>query len=95
MRSFSLTEGLKCVLGEANRRSLKHPSVGVKCALSHYQVDLQSTTKEKDRISLELQKLQSVKGNMDEVRRENQELSRRLSQQDSLERAPKDDLTVL
>ncbi|PWA21406.1 hypothetical protein CCH79_00003345 [Gambusia affinis] len=58
------------------------------------QVDLQSTTKEKDRISLELQKLQSVKGNMDEVRRENQELSRRLSQQDSLERAPKDDLTA-
>ncbi|XP_054898648.1 calcium-binding and coiled-coil domain-containing protein 2 [Poeciliopsis prolifica] len=56
------------------------------------QVDLQSTTKEKDRISLELQKLQSVKGNMDEVRRENQELSRRLSQLDSLQRAPKDDL---
>ncbi|XP_027885363.1 calcium-binding and coiled-coil domain-containing protein 2 [Xiphophorus couchianus] len=58
------------------------------------QVDLQSTTKEKDRIFLELQKLQSVKGNMDEVRRENQELSRRLSQQDSLQRAPQDDLTA-
>ncbi|XP_008435665.1 calcium-binding and coiled-coil domain-containing protein 2 [Poecilia reticulata] len=58
------------------------------------QVDLQSTTKEKDRIALELQNLQSVKGNMDEVRRENQELNRRLSQQDLLQRAPKDDLTA-
>lgn len=57
------------------------------------QVDLQSSNKEKDRLSLELQKLQSLKNNMDEMQRENRELCRRLSQ-DSLQKAPQDDLRV-
>lgn len=58
------------------------------------QVDLQSSNKEKDRLSIELEKLQSLKNNMDEMQRENRELCRRLSQQDSLQKAPQDDLRV-
>ncbi|MEQ2306248.1 hypothetical protein AMECASPLE_006159 [Ameca splendens] len=57
------------------------------------QVDLQSTNKENQRLSVELQRLQSLKGNMDEMTRENQELCRRLAQQD-LQKTPKDDLRV-
>ncbi|MED6271693.1 hypothetical protein CHARACLAT_022897 [Characodon lateralis] len=57
------------------------------------QVDLQSTNKENQRLSVELQRLQSLKGNMDEMTRENQELCRRLAQQD-LQKTPQDDLRV-
>ncbi|XP_059181071.1 calcium-binding and coiled-coil domain-containing protein 2 isoform X1 [Centropristis striata] len=58
------------------------------------QVDLQSSEKEKGRLSKELQTQQSLTHDVDNVRRENQELSRRLSQQESLQNCPDDDLRV-
>ncbi|XP_008275988.1 calcium-binding and coiled-coil domain-containing protein 2 [Stegastes partitus] len=58
------------------------------------QVDLQSSEKEKDKLAAELQRFQSLTQNMDEVKRENQELCRRLSQQDSLQNSPDDELKV-
>ncbi|XP_010769435.1 calcium-binding and coiled-coil domain-containing protein 2 isoform X2 [Notothenia coriiceps] len=56
------------------------------------QVDLQSNEKEKQRLSVELQKLQSLTHNMDDLKRENQELHKRLSQQETLQNCPEDDL---
>uniref|UniRef100_A0A146VHC8 Calcium binding and coiled-coil domain 2 n=1 Tax=Fundulus heteroclitus TaxID=8078 RepID=A0A146VHC8_FUNHE len=56
------------------------------------QVDLQSTNKEKERLSAELQKLQGLKVDADELKRENQELCRRLSQQGSLPTSPQTEL---
>lgn len=55
--------------------------MSLRCVSYLLQVDLQSSRKENERLSAELQKLQSVTQNMDEVRRENQELSRRLETQ--------------
>ncbi|KAK1881069.1 Tax1-binding protein 1 like [Dissostichus eleginoides] len=55
------------------------------------QVDLQSSEKEKERLSVELQKLQSLTHNMDNLMRENQELHKRLSQQETLQNCPEDD----
>lgn len=57
-------------------------------------MDLQSSVKEKERLAAELQRLQSFTGSVDEVRRENRELSRRLSQQEVPQRVPQDDLKV-
>lgn len=65
-----------------------------KCVLYLWQVDLQSCEKEKKRISAELQRLQSLANSMDDVKRENQELCRRLSQQETLQSCPDDDLRV-
>ncbi|KAI4807519.1 hypothetical protein KUCAC02_027323 [Chaenocephalus aceratus] len=56
------------------------------------QVDLQSSEKEKERLSVELQKLQSLTHNTDDLKRENQELHKRLSQQETLQNCPEDDL---
>ncbi|XP_063748775.1 calcium-binding and coiled-coil domain-containing protein 2 isoform X2 [Eleginops maclovinus] len=56
------------------------------------QVDLQSSEKEKERLSVELKKLQSLTHNMDDLKRENQELRIRLSQQETLQNCPEDDL---
>lgn len=71
--------------------------MSLRCVSYLLQVDLQSSRKEKERLSAELQKLQSVTQNMDEVRRENQELSRRLETQQETRQdasAPDDDLKV-
>ncbi|XP_018544986.1 calcium-binding and coiled-coil domain-containing protein 2 [Lates calcarifer] len=59
------------------------------------QVDLQSSEKEKERLSAELQRLQSIAHNVDEVKRENQELRRSLSQQEAPEAFPADDCQTL
>lgn len=56
------------------------------------QVDLQTSEKEKERFSAELQKLQSLTHNMEDMKRENQELCRRLSQQEAVQNCPDDDL---
>ncbi|KAI3365475.1 hypothetical protein L3Q82_010552 [Scortum barcoo] len=58
------------------------------------QVDLQSSEKEKERVSAELQRLQSLAHNMDDTKRENQELRRRLSEQETLQNCPDEDLRV-
>ncbi|KAM6964464.1 calcium-binding and coiled-coil domain-containing protein 2 [Tautogolabrus adspersus] len=58
------------------------------------QVDLQSSEKEKERLSVELQRLQTIPYNMDDLKRENQELTRRLSQLEKLQGCPDDDLRV-
>uniref|UniRef100_A0A8C6NXY7 SKICH domain-containing protein n=1 Tax=Nothobranchius furzeri TaxID=105023 RepID=A0A8C6NXY7_NOTFU len=55
------------------------------------QVDYQSTYKEKEKLTVELQRLQSLTCSIEEVKRENQELCRRLSQQETL---PQDDVKV-
>lgn len=62
-----------------------------KCALIFCQVDLQSSEKEKEKLSAELHRLTF---NTDEVKRENQELSRRLSQQETQQSSTDDDLRV-
>ncbi|XP_026207198.1 calcium-binding and coiled-coil domain-containing protein 2 isoform X2 [Anabas testudineus] len=56
------------------------------------QVDLQSSEKDKERLSAELQRLQTLTHNMNEVKRENQELCRRLSQQEMVQSSPDNDL---
>lgn len=56
------------------------------------QVDLQSSEKEKESLQAELQKLQSLADNMDDMKRENRELSRRLSEQETVQNCPDDDL---
>ena len=66
----------------------------MKCELYLWQVDLQSSEKEKERLAAELQRLKSLTHNMDEVKRENQELCKRLSQHETLQSAPNDDLKV-
>ncbi|XP_017292021.1 calcium-binding and coiled-coil domain-containing protein 2 [Kryptolebias marmoratus] len=58
------------------------------------QVDFQSSNKEKERVAAELQRLQSLTCSIDEVKRENRELSRRLSEQETMQRTPQDDLKV-
>uniref|UniRef100_A0A1A7W9A6 Calcium binding and coiled-coil domain 2 n=1 Tax=Iconisemion striatum TaxID=60296 RepID=A0A1A7W9A6_9TELE len=58
------------------------------------QVDYQSTNKEKEKLTVELQRFQSLACSMEEVKRENQELCRRLSQQDTPPPSPQDDLKV-
>lgn len=63
----------------------------MKDSIQLLQVDLQSSEKEKERLAAELQRLQSVTQNMDEVKRENQELCRRLSQQETQQQSSKDE----
>ncbi|XP_070846823.1 calcium-binding and coiled-coil domain-containing protein 2 [Chaetodon trifascialis] len=58
------------------------------------QVDLQSSEKEKEKLSAEVQRLQGLMHNMDDVKRENQELCRRLSQQETPHSSPDDELKV-
>lgn len=70
------------------------PSYIFKCVFYLWQVDLQSSEKEKERLSAELQRLQSIAHNVDEVKRENQELRRSLSQQEAPEAFPADDVRV-
>ncbi|XP_041671169.1 calcium-binding and coiled-coil domain-containing protein 2 isoform X2 [Cheilinus undulatus] len=67
----------------------------LKDSIQLLKVDLQSSEKEKERLSVELQRLQAAVHNMDDMKRENQELTRRLSQQDSAPQScPDDDLRV-
>ncbi|KAM7370433.1 hypothetical protein PAMP_009982 [Pampus punctatissimus] len=57
------------------------------------QVDLQSSEKENERLSAELQQLHSITHNMDEVKQENQELCGRLAQQETPQQSfPDEDL---
>ncbi|XP_041818524.1 calcium-binding and coiled-coil domain-containing protein 2 isoform X2 [Chelmon rostratus] len=58
------------------------------------QVDLQSSEKEKERLSAEVQRLQSLTHNMDDMKRENQELCRMLSQQETPCSCSDDELEV-
>ncbi|XP_042369872.1 tax1-binding protein 1 homolog B-like, partial [Plectropomus leopardus] len=80
---------LNSKLREQERELLK-----TKDSIQLLQVDLQSSEKEKERLSAELQKLQSIAHNVDDVKRENQELCRRLSQQETVQNCPDDDLKV-
>uniref|UniRef100_UPI003AABD72D calcium-binding and coiled-coil domain-containing protein 2 isoform X1 n=1 Tax=Centroberyx gerrardi TaxID=166262 RepID=UPI003AABD72D len=58
------------------------------------KVDVQSSEKEKERLSAELHRLHSLTHNLDEVKRENRELRRSLSEQETLQNIPDDDLKV-
>ncbi|XP_056222054.1 calcium-binding and coiled-coil domain-containing protein 2 isoform X1 [Seriola aureovittata] len=83
---------LKTKLREGERELVK-----TKDSIQILEVDLQSSKKENDRLSAELQRLQGVAHNMDEVRQENQDLYRRLSQQETPQdtAGQDDDLKVL
>ncbi|XP_075950276.1 calcium-binding and coiled-coil domain-containing protein 2 isoform X2 [Anarhichas minor] len=58
------------------------------------QVDLQSSEKEKERLSAELLRSQSIAHDMDDVKTENQELCRRLARQMTLQNCSDDELKV-
>lgn len=64
----------------------------VRDSIQLLQVDLQSTEKEKERLSTELKALQGLENKMEDMKREKQELSRRLSQQETQQNAPDEDL---
>lgn len=64
-----------------------------KLYIACWQVDLQSSRKEKERLAAELQRLQSLTYNVDKMQRENQDLQRRLSVQET-QQSPSDDLMV-
>ncbi|KAF1373562.1 hypothetical protein PFLUV_G00240200 [Perca fluviatilis] len=66
----------------------------LKDSIQLLQVDLQSGEKDKERLTAELQRLQSIAHNADDVKNENQELRRRLSQQLTLQNCPDDDPRV-
>ncbi|KAM4524119.1 calcium-binding and coiled-coil domain-containing protein 2 [Odontesthes bonariensis] len=80
---------LKAKLREGERELFKTTD-----GIQLLQVDLQSSEKEKERLTAELQRLKSLTHNMDEVKRENQELCKRLSQHETPQSAPNDDLKV-
>ncbi|XP_034563614.1 calcium-binding and coiled-coil domain-containing protein 2 isoform X2 [Notolabrus celidotus] len=70
---------LNIKLREQERELLK-----MKDSIQLLQVDLQSSEKEKEHLSVELQKLQTHSHNVDGLTRENQELTRRLSHLETL-----------
>ncbi|KAG8008795.1 Tax1-binding protein 1-like protein B [Nibea albiflora] len=76
-------------------REVERELFKMKDSVQLLQVDLQSSEKEKESLAAELQRLQSLTHNMDSMKRENQELCRRLSQQETLQSSdPDDDLRV-
>ncbi|XP_073346375.1 calcium-binding and coiled-coil domain-containing protein 2 isoform X2 [Pagrus major] len=64
----------------------------MKDSIQLLQVDLQSSEKEKERLFTDLQRLQSLTQDMDNMKRENQDLCRRLSQHDTVQTCQDDDL---
>ncbi|XP_078794025.1 calcium-binding and coiled-coil domain-containing protein 2 isoform X2 [Oryzias latipes] len=58
------------------------------------QADLLSSEKEKERLAVQLLRLQNVDQSLDKMKRENMELCRRLSQQDSPPNSPLDGMEV-
>lgn len=64
----------------------------MKDSIQLLQVDLQSSEKEKERLSADVQRLQSLIHDMDNMKRENQDLSRRLSLHETVQTSQDDDL---
>ncbi|XP_076008178.1 calcium-binding and coiled-coil domain-containing protein 2 isoform X2 [Genypterus blacodes] len=58
------------------------------------EVDLQSSKRDKERLSVKLETAKSLPHDKEELKRENQVLHRRLSEQDSLRKAPDDSLNM-
>ncbi|XP_068592828.1 calcium-binding and coiled-coil domain-containing protein 2 isoform X2 [Cebidichthys violaceus] len=83
------TNMLNSKLGERERELLK-----MRDSIQLLQVDLQSSEKEKERLSAELLRSQSLAHDMDDVKTENQELCRRLARQMTLQSCSDDDLRV-
>ncbi|XP_060950341.1 calcium-binding and coiled-coil domain-containing protein 2 isoform X2 [Limanda limanda] len=73
---------LNCKVREGERELLKTED-----SVQLLQVDLQSSEKQKDRLDAELQRLTL---NMEEVKRENQQLCRRLTQQETQQQSAED-----
>lgn len=59
-----------------------------------WQFDLRSSEKEKERLSAEVQRLQVLNHNMDDLKRQSQELCSRLSQQETQHNSENEDLRV-
>ncbi|XP_068610417.1 calcium-binding and coiled-coil domain-containing protein 2 [Brachionichthys hirsutus] len=58
------------------------------------EVDLQNSEKDRERLSADLQRLQILAQNMDDIKKENQELLKRLSLQETLQNCPDEDLRI-
>ncbi|XP_061563555.1 calcium-binding and coiled-coil domain-containing protein 2 [Cololabis saira] len=82
-------ERLKAKLREGEQELLKSAD-----SIPLLQIDLQNSEKEKEGLVAELQRLQSLADGMDEVKKENRELCRRLSQQETVQVSPQDNLKV-
>uniref|UniRef100_UPI0037E8BEA8 calcium-binding and coiled-coil domain-containing protein 2 n=1 Tax=Semicossyphus pulcher TaxID=241346 RepID=UPI0037E8BEA8 len=78
----------------SNLREQERELLKMKDSIQLLQVDLQSSEKEKGRLSEDVQRLKSVTQNIDDLTRENQELTRRLSQMEKLQNSPDDELRV-
>ncbi|XP_068162062.1 calcium-binding and coiled-coil domain-containing protein 2 [Antennarius striatus] len=74
-------------IGEENSELLK-----MKDSIQLLSVDLQNSEKERERLSADLQRLQILAQNMDDIKSENQELLKRLSQQEALQNYPDEGL---
>ncbi|KAK9530017.1 hypothetical protein VZT92_011555 [Zoarces viviparus] len=83
------TDMLNSKLREQERQLFK-----MRDSIQLLQVDLQSSEKEKERLSAELLRSQSLAHNMDDVKTENQELCRRLARQMTLQNCSDDELKV-
>lgn len=80
---------LNCCLREGQRELLK-----TKDGVQLLQVDLLSSEKENERLAAELQRLKDATHDTEDVRRENRELCRKLSQQETQQDVPDDQLRV-
>ncbi|KAM6898688.1 calcium-binding and coiled-coil domain-containing protein 2 isoform 2-T2 [Lycodopsis pacificus] len=83
------TDMLNSKLKEQERQLLKMGD-----SIQLLKVDLQSSEKEKERLSAELLRSQSLAHDMDDVKTENQELCRRLARQMTLQNCSDDELKV-
>nr|CBN81715.1 Tax1-binding protein 1 homolog B [Dicentrarchus labrax] len=78
---------LNSIIREKERELFK-----VKDNIQLLQVDLKSSMKANEKLTAELLRLQSLAHNMDDMKKQNQELCRRLSQQDTPPNSSEDDL---
>lgn len=77
-----------------DRRTDQNSALASYVCFIFWQFDLRSSEKEKERLSAEVQRLQVLTHNMDDMKRESQELCSRLSQQEMQHNCENDNLRV-